>query len=93
MMSHSRSQGTEVTIVTGAFSLDCDLDAWLTYSFFGGKHFLPGHYRELIQREDLNEQTDVSPQKLLILSACDTSVLEDQPIVGSETFEIWTIDE
>ncbi len=48
---------------------------------------MPGHYRELIQREDLNEQTDVSPQ------TCDTSVLEDQPIEGSETFETWSIYE
>ncbi len=57
------------------------------------RSFLPGHYRELIQREDLNEQTDISPQKLLILSTCDTSVLEDQPIEGSEIFETWTVDE
>ncbi len=57
------------------------------------RSFLPGHYRELIQREDLNEQTDISPQKLLILSTCDTNVLEDQPIEGSDIFETWTVDE
>ncbi len=75
------------------FSLDCDLDAWLLIFWRKYVLFLPGHYRELIQREDLNEQTDVSPQKLLILSTCDTSVLEDQPIEGSETFETWIVDE
>ncbi|KAL1253305.1 hypothetical protein QQF64_017998 [Cirrhinus molitorella] len=57
------------------------------------RSFLPGHYREVIQREDLMEKTDFSPQKLLISSTCDTSVSEDQPEEDSAISETWTIDE
>ncbi len=68
----------------------------LGYSFFGGIcffFFCQDIIENFIQREDLNEQTDVSPRKLLISSTCDISVLEDQPIEGSETFETQTVDE
>ena len=54
---------------------------------------MPGSYREVIQRKDLNEQTDFIPEKLLICSTYNNSMLEDHHIEDSDTSETWTIDE
>lgn len=74
--------------------LDRTVISTVAGSFFRSNMlFLLVYYREVMQRKDGNEQTDIIPQKLFISSTYDTSLLEDHPIEGSKTSETWTIEE